>query len=325
MIVGKQSAMLPLLNLGEDTAVNDGKKSNQRSVTPRLSEEALRIQRLSQEVARLQLENDDLREQNQQLRDQPAPLERADSNEGSIGDPPAGAAERLPELAFFRDSEPVKRMIVDMRELYETDTYLVMPSNADQAGSFQVGFIRRPDGLTADTAGSYVPMNAFHDLGDEGSPEHLRFLVQRLQLVFLQAAIEGVFKVPEFSPGVPLGQLPSWGNRTGNRSIDHASILKFSGLMNLDLLYYAGLQSQTARLKMHVFLTRILHQFIIEAREYGIHFVDQQLDVTTPVNTAFGAQTMTTFFPLFGARYRIYLDRDVFLRAAVGLPDDDSV
>lgn len=318
--------MLPFLNLGDDTAV--GKKGNvSQSGTSRLDPTSVRIQQLLQDVARLQLENDGLRQENQQLRDQPAPLARADSDSSdssSVDDPPAGAAERLPELDFFRDSEPVTRMIVDMRELYETDSYLVLPSNADQAGTFQIGFIRRPDNLTAATAESYVPMSAFQDFEDEGSPEHLRFLVKRLQLVFLQAAIEGVFKVPEFSPGVPLGQLPSWGNRTGAQNIDRASILSFSGLMNLELLYDGGLQSQNARLQMHGFLMRLLHQLIIEAREYGIHFVDQQLDVTIPVQTAFGfhTQIMTTFVPLSGARYRIYLDRDVFLRAAARLPDD---
>lgn len=287
--------MLPLLNLGENTAVEGNKR-----VTPRLDPSSVRIQQLQRAFQAQVLINERLREENELLRDQlPQPA------------PDNTAALRLAELPFFSDV-PDTRTVLGTREVYETDCYLVMPTVANQAGFFQVGFIQRPDNLDLTTAGSFVGTREFRSLETEG-PEHLRLLVQQLRLVFENVASKGAFDVPDFREDLPLGMMPNWGSTPEDER--PGDVLYFAGFMNTQLGF-----NPLAHLRMQAFLQELLQDIIIDAAAQGIFFTDTHGDVTTPQYGYLGQMML----PFPGARYRLSLDRDIFLTEATRLPANSA-
>ena len=119
--------------------------------------------------------------------------------------------------------------------------------------------------------------------------------------------------MPDFEEDLPLGQLPNWGSTPEAERPGGA--LYFSGFMNPRLAL-----NPLAHLRMQAFLQALLQEITIEAAAQGIFFTDTQSDVTTPQYGYLGQMMLA--FP--GARYRISLERDVFLREATRLPADDA-
>jgi hypothetical protein len=120
---------------------------------------------------------------------------------------------------------------------------------------------------------------------------------------------------------VPLGRLPNWGNTPENA--DPGDVLYLQGFMNPALVQnqFATNFIDGARVRMQVFLSILLQEIIIDASAQGIHFTDTQRDVTTPQYGYMGQAML----PFPGARYRISLDRDIFLREATRPPDESVV
>jgi hypothetical protein len=172
--------------------------------------------------------------------------------------------------------------------LVETDFYLIAPSVPVQSWSFNFGFVHRPDLLVTDA--EFVGTDRFYNTFASSDEEFHRILASYLQIAFMNSV--GVMHAPTL---LVMGVTITLGPFNIN-----LETLELNGYMN-PTLWLNPLAVQM----MYNYLDGVRSRLTVEARAFGIHFVDQGTEITSPDNG------QLTNVP--GGRYRIHLDKNVFL------------
>lgn len=223
------------------------------------------------------------------------PLLRLGENTGVAGaepsqqppvqrDDPPGTGNG-PEPLFFRENPA---------SLVKTDFYLGAPSVPVQGWSFNFGFLYRPDLLV--TADEFVGTDRFYDTFALTGGEFHNTLASYLETVFTNSV--GVMQAPELLEYTEVGAVAT---ALGPFNIN-LETLELTGYLNPTLT-----ENPLAIEMLYDYLDGVRSRLIVEAREFGIHFVDQGTEVTIPV----GGEMRN----IPGARYRIHLDKQVFLES----------